>query len=55
LFDISRTVPLDATAGYARIAQLALIEVATKDLDATYRQQLSYVLERVLKMGLCQS
>jgi len=46
LFDISRTVPLDATAGYARIARLGLNEVATNNLDTTYRDRLSYVLGR---------
>lgn len=45
-FDISRTLPIDATAGYARIAKLAQSEVATTSLDSDYVARLSYVMGR---------
>lgn len=46
LFDISRTLPLDASAGYARIARLAASEVTTTEIDSEYRRRLSHVLGR---------
>ncbi len=45
-FDISRTLPLDASAGYARLAKLAASEVSSSDIDAPYRDRLSHVLGR---------
>lgn len=45
-FDVSRTLPLDASAGYARIAKLAAGEASTKDVDAAYRDRLSHILGR---------
>jgi predicted ATPase len=44
LYDISRTLPLDASAGYARIAKQAAAEVSTDDLDPDYRARLSHIL-----------
>ncbi|WP_437953398.1 AAA family ATPase [Sorangium sp. So ce296] len=45
-FDVARTLPLDGTAGYAKVARLAAGEIATEDLSEEYRQRLSYVLGR---------
>ncbi len=43
--DISRTLPLDATAGYAKIAQLANEEAGTETLlSEDSRKDLSYIL-----------
>lgn len=43
--DISRTLPLDATAGYAKVAKLASEEVgAVKELTPESLQDLSYIL-----------
>lgn len=47
--DISRTLPLDASAGYAKIAKLAATEVSTSEIDADYRERLSHVLGREYK------
>lgn len=44
--DISRTVPLDASVGYARIAKLAAHETATENLTDESRERLSHVLGR---------
>ena len=46
LFDISRTVPLDAAVGYAKIAKLAVSEISTENLDEPNTKSLSYVLGR---------
>ena len=46
IFDVSRTVPIDATAGYAKIAKKASEEVSSSELSAEYRTKLSYVLNR---------
>lgn len=44
-FDISRTLPLDATAGYARLAKLSNTEGEDNiDLNEEYLQALSYVM-----------
>ncbi|HSN65798.1 MAG TPA: AAA family ATPase [Fusibacter sp.] len=43
-FDISRTLPLDASVGYAKIAKQAAEEVATEDLSAEFTEKFSYVL-----------
>lgn len=45
-FDVARTLPLDATAGYARVARLAAGEAATQDISDAFREKLSYVLGR---------
>lgn len=45
-FDVARTLPLDSTAGYAKVARLAAGEIATEDLSQEYREKLSYVLGR---------
>ncbi len=47
--DISRTLPLDASAGYAKIARLAAAEISTTALDTEYRDRLSWVLDRPYK------
>lgn len=44
LYDVSRTLPLDASAGYARIAKQAAAEVSTDDLKPAYRERLSHIL-----------
>ncbi|WP_322063618.1 ATP-binding protein, partial [Burkholderia cenocepacia] len=41
-FDVARTLPLDATAGYARVARLAAGEISTESLSDEYRGHLSY-------------
>lgn len=46
LFDISRTLPLDASVGYAKIARMAASEVSTTDIETDYRTRLSFVLGR---------
>lgn len=45
-FDISRTLPLDATIGYAKIAKATTIETATTDINPEYRKRFSHVLGR---------
>ncbi len=47
--DISRTLPLDASAGYAKIAKLAAAEVSTSEILPDYRERLSHVLGREYK------
>lgn len=44
IFDISRTLPLDATAGYAKIAKQAASEVSTTELNDENLKWLSYIL-----------
>ncbi|MDF2387103.1 AAA family ATPase [Nostoc ellipsosporum NOK] len=46
IFDISRTLPLDASAGYAKIAKLAASEISTDEIQLEYRQHLSHILGR---------
>ncbi len=46
LFDVSRTLPLDASAGYAKIAKQAAAEVSTKDLTGDFTERFSHVLGR---------
>ncbi|WP_420484342.1 ATP-dependent nuclease [Burkholderia cepacia] len=48
-FDVARTLPLDATAGYARVARLAAGEISTESLSEEYRGHLSYILGREYK------
>jgi predicted ATPase len=45
-FDVARTLPLDASAGYARIAKLATGETASEELTDESRLQLSTILGR---------
>lgn len=45
-FDVARTLPLDATAGYARVARLAAGEISTEALSDEFRTHLSYILGR---------
>lgn len=44
IFDISRTLPLDASVGYARIARLALGDVASEVISDEFRAPLSHIL-----------
>ena len=46
LLDISRTLPLDASAGYAKIARLAAAEIESDEIDDEFRARLSHVLGR---------
>jgi predicted ATPase len=46
LLDVSRTLPLDASVGYAKIARSAAAEVSTTDIVPDYRTRLSHVLGR---------
>lgn len=46
LFDVSRTLPLDASAGYAKIAKQAAAEVSTEDLSGDFTDRFSFVLGR---------
>ncbi|HYH01934.1 MAG TPA: AAA family ATPase [Bacillota bacterium] len=46
MLDISRTVPLDATVGYAKIAKQAVEEISSSELDPEYLKWLSYILGR---------
>jgi len=45
-FDVARTLPLDATAGYAKVARLAAGESATEAISDEFRERLSHVLGR---------
>jgi predicted ATPase len=45
-FDVSRTLPLDASAGYAKIAKQAAAEVSTEDLSPEFTTHYSTVLGR---------
>lgn len=45
-FDVARTLPLDATAGYSKVARLAAGEISTQALSDDYRGKLSYILGR---------
>lgn len=45
-FDVARTLPLDATAGYAKVARLAAGEISTEALSDEFRNHLSYILGR---------
>lgn len=44
ILDVSRTLPLDATAGYAKLAKKSQTEVENVELSEENREQLSYVL-----------
>lgn len=45
-FDVARTLPLDATAGYAKVARLAAGENSTEPLSEEFRGHLSHILGR---------
>lgn len=45
-FDVARTLPLDATAGYAKVARLAAGEISTESLSDEFRAKLSFILGR---------
>ncbi|MBL8600480.1 MAG: AAA family ATPase [Myxococcales bacterium] len=49
LLDISRTLPLDAAVGYAKIARLAAAEIESSEIDNTFRGRLSHILGRDYK------
>jgi predicted ATPase len=44
ILEISRTLPLDATAGYAKMARLATKEISRNDITDDYRDRLSHIL-----------
>jgi hypothetical protein len=46
LMDASRTLPLDAPVGYAKIARQAAAEVSTSQIDNDLRGRLSHILGR---------
>ncbi|WP_395683331.1 AAA family ATPase [Dokdonella sp.] len=46
LLDIARTLPLDASAGYAKIARSAAAEVESSEINDAFRDRLSHVLGR---------
>ncbi|MBO9644120.1 MAG: AAA family ATPase [Pseudacidovorax sp.] len=48
-FDVARTLPLDATAGYAKVARLAAGEAATENISEAFREKLSFILGRQYK------
>lgn len=49
LLDIARTLPLDASVGYAKIARSAAAEVESADINDQFRERLSHVLGRNYK------
>ncbi len=49
LLDISRTLPLDASVGYAKIARLAAAEVESAEINDAFRERLAHVLSRAYK------
>jgi predicted ATPase len=46
IFDVSRTLPLDATAGYAKVAKQAANEISTESLTEEYLIRLKHILGR---------
>ena len=46
LLDVSRTLPLDASVGYAKIARSAAAEVESSEINEEFRERLSHVLGR---------
>jgi predicted ATPase len=46
IFDISRTLPLDATAGYAKLAKQAVSEISSQALTEDYLTYLKHILSR---------
>jgi predicted ATPase len=49
LLDIARTLPLDASVGYAKIARSAAAEVESAEINDAFRERLSHVLGRNYK------
>ena len=49
LLEISRTLPLDASAGYAKIARSAASEIESDEINDEFRARLSHVLGRTTK------
>lgn len=49
LLDISRTLPLEASVGYAKIARSAANEIESLDLEESFITRLSHVLGRSYK------
>jgi predicted ATPase len=49
LLDIARTLPLDASVGYAKIARSAASEIESSDISDDFRKRLSHVLSRDYK------
>ncbi len=45
-FDVARTLPLDASAGYAKVAKLAAGEVSNEEITEEFRNHLSHILGR---------
>lgn len=45
-FDVARTLPLDASAGYARVARVTAEEVANEEISEEYVHHLSHILGR---------
>ncbi|MGL4344030.1 MAG: ATP-dependent nuclease [Cellulosilyticaceae bacterium] len=43
-FDVARTLPIDATVGYARIVKRKTIEVETNDLNEEYTNKLGWIM-----------
>lgn len=50
-FDVARTLPLDATAGYAKVARLAAGEAGTEAISDKYREHLSFILGRTYEFA----
>jgi predicted ATPase len=46
LLDIARTLPLDASVGYAKIARSAAAEIESAEINDAFRERLSHVLGR---------
>jgi predicted ATPase len=46
LLDIARTLPLDASVGYAKIARMAAAEIESAEINDVFRDRLSHVLGR---------
>ena len=46
LMDVSRTVPLDVSVGYAKIARQAAAEISTTQIEDPMRDRLSHILGR---------
>lgn len=46
LLDIARTLPLDASVGYAKIARSAAAEIESAEIGDAFRERLSHVLGR---------
>lgn len=49
LLDISRTLPIDASVGYAKIAKTAASEIESAEINEPFRERLSHVLGRTYK------